>query len=64
MRINIIIDDKLMENALKLSDVKSKREVVELGLKALISMKKQENIRHFKGQIKWEGDLDSIREKR
>ena len=64
MRTNINIDDKLMARALKLSGAQSKREVVELGLKVLINMKKQENIKHFKGKLKWEGDLDSMRLKR
>ncbi len=61
MRTNIVIDDKLINEALKLTDIKTKREVVELGLKALIKLKKQENIKQFKGKLKWQGDLDSMR---
>jgi len=61
MRTNIVIDDKLINEALKLTDIKTKREVVELGLKALIKLKKQENIRQFKGKLKWQGDLDGMR---
>jgi len=61
MRTNIVIDDKLINEALKLTDIKTKREVVELGLKALIKLKKQENIKQFKGKLKWQGDLDGMR---
>ncbi|MCB1876052.1 MAG: type II toxin-antitoxin system VapB family antitoxin [Chromatiales bacterium] len=61
MRTNIVIDDGLMADALKLTGLKTKREVVELGLKALIQLKQQENIRRFRGKLKWEGDLDDMR---
>jgi len=61
MRTNIVIDDSLMEDALKLTGLKTKKEAVELGLKTLIRLKKQENIRHFRGQLHWEGDLDEMR---
>lgn len=61
MRTNIVIDDKLMADALRLTGSKTKREVVEMGLKALIKMKKQENIKRFKGKLKWDGNLDDMR---
>jgi Arc/MetJ family transcription regulator len=64
MRTNIVIDDELMDEALKLSETKTKREVVELGLKALIKLKKQENIKQFKGKLKWTGDLKGMRANR
>lgn len=38
MRTNIIIDDTLMADVLKATGVKSKREAVELGLKALLML--------------------------
>ena len=61
MRTNIVIDDNLIGDAIKLTGVKTKREAVELGLKTLISLKKQENIRKFRGKLKWEGDLGEMR---
>ncbi|MCU7920536.1 MAG: type II toxin-antitoxin system VapB family antitoxin [Candidatus Thiodiazotropha sp. (ex Dulcina madagascariensis)] len=61
MRTNIVIDDRLMEDALKLTGLKTKKEAVELGLKTLIRLKKQENIRRFRGKLQWEGDLDELR---
>ncbi|THB69387.1 MAG: type II toxin-antitoxin system VapB family antitoxin [Gammaproteobacteria bacterium] len=63
MRTNIVIDDDLMEDALKVSGAHTKREVVELGLKLLINMKKQESIKKLKGKLLWEGDLDEMRSK-
>jgi len=51
MRTNIIIDDTLMADVLKATGVKSKREAVELGLKALLMLKQQEDIKAFKDMI-------------
>jgi Arc/MetJ family transcription regulator len=61
MQINIIIDDNLMADVLKTTGAKSKREAVELGLKALLMLKQQEGIKAFKGKLKWEGDLEQMR---
>ncbi|WP_096085740.1 type II toxin-antitoxin system VapB family antitoxin [Agaribacterium haliotis] len=61
MRTNIVIDDGLMAEALKFSGLTTKREAVEEGLKALIRLKKQENIKAFKGKLAWEGDLEAMR---
>jgi len=61
MRTNIVIDDSLMEDALKLTGLKTKKEAVELGLRTLIRLKKQEGIRRFRGKLHWEGDLDEFR---
>ena len=64
MRTNIVIDDKLMADALKLEGIKSKREAVELGLKTLIRLRKQETIKRFKGKLKWDGNLNAMRTSR
>lgn len=61
MRTNIVIDDKLMEDALKVTGFKTKREAVELALKTLVQLKKQESIKTYKGKLKWEGDLEEMR---
>jgi len=61
MRTNIEIDDQLMAEALKATGAKTKKETVELGLRALIRLKKQERIKNFRGQLEWSGDLDDMR---
>lgn len=61
MRTNIVIDDQLMQKAQAVAGVKTKREVVEQGLKALITLQKQKDIRALRGQLKWDGDLDAMR---
>lgn len=61
MRTNIVIDDELMVDALKLTGLKTKREAVELGLQTLVRLKKQEEVRRFRGKLQWEGNLDDMR---
>ncbi len=61
MRTNIVIDDKLMNDALKAAGCKTKKEAVEEGLKLLIQKNKQQSIRKLRGKLKWEGDLNEMR---
>ena len=61
MRTNIVIDDKLMADALRTTGLKTKREAVELGLRTLIRLRQQETIRTFRGKLHWEGDLEEMR---
>ena len=61
MRTNIVIDDKLMKDALRATGLKTKREAVELGLRTLLRLREQEEIRRFRGKLKWQGDLDAMR---
>lgn len=61
MRTNIVIDDQLMDQVLKLTGIKTKREAVELGLKTLIRLCKQEQIKALRGKLQWEGDLEAMR---
>lgn len=61
MRTNIVIDDTLMKRALKATGLKTKREVVEVGLKTLIRLQRQAEIKRFRGKLVWEGDLAGSR---
>lgn len=61
MRTNIVIDDQLMSEALRATGLKTKREAVELGLRTLLRLRQQEEIRQFRGKLDWQGDLDKMR---
>lgn len=61
MRTNIVIDDKLMKETLRATGLKTKREAVELGLRTLLRLRQQEEIRHLRGKLSWQGDLDAMR---
>lgn len=64
MRTNIVIDDQLMSQAMAASGLKTKRAVVEEGLRTLIRLKKQAAILDLAGKINWEGDLEQLRRNR
>jgi Arc/MetJ family transcription regulator len=61
MRTNIVIDDSLMAEAIKLTQLKTKKAVVETGLRLLIQIKKQERIKNLRGKLNWDGDLEKMR---
>jgi len=61
MRTNIVIRDKLMSQALKVTGYKTKREVVEAGLEMLVKMARQQDIRAARGKLRWDSDLDTMR---
>jgi Transcription regulator of the Arc/MetJ class len=61
MRTNIVIDDMLMNEVLKVTGLTTKKEAVEAGLKLLVARNKQQAIRKLRGQLKWEGNLDEMR---
>lgn len=61
MRTNIVIDEKLISDAIKATGARTKKEAVELGLKALIKLKKQEALKGFRGKLAWRDDLDRMR---
>jgi Arc/MetJ family transcription regulator len=51
MRTNIEIDDDLMDKVLAITGLRTKREAVDQGLRALLLLKQQEQIRAFRGQF-------------
>ena len=61
MRTHIVIDDKLMAEALKALDAKTKREAVEMGLRMPLQMTRQAEIRRLRGKVQWVGDLEAMR---
>lgn len=61
MRTNIVIDDQLMNDAMRVAGTKTKRETVEEGLRLLIRLRRQERIRQVRGKLHWEGDLEKMR---
>jgi len=64
MRTNIVLDDNLIERAKKLTGIKTKREVVQEALRTLILLREQAEVRQFRGKLKWEGNLDEMRQAR
>ncbi|HEY0655839.1 MAG TPA: type II toxin-antitoxin system VapB family antitoxin [Chryseosolibacter sp.] len=61
MRTNIDIKDTLMEEAIRLSESKTKKEAVERALEFYIRMLKQRRLLELRGKVTWEGNLDEMR---
>ena len=61
MRTNIVIDDRLMREAMAAAGARSKREAVEMGLQLLLTRRRQAAIKSLRGTLDWQGDLDAMR---
>ena len=64
MRTNVVIDDQLIEEAMKATGLETKRAVVDAALRLLVDLSKQEKIRKLRGKVDWKGNLDEFRASR
>jgi Arc/MetJ family transcription regulator len=56
-RISVDIDDALLAEAMAASGLRTKRQVVEAGLRLLARQRRQADARELFGRMRWEGDL-------
>ncbi len=61
MRTNIEIDEQLVSKAMRSSGARTKKAVVEAGLRLLVKTHSQTAIRRLRGKVQWEGDLNESR---
>jgi Arc/MetJ family transcription regulator len=61
MRTNIELDDALIQQALKLSKKRTKKDVVHDALKSYVALLKKRELINLKGRVTWEGDLKEMR---
>ncbi len=64
MRTNVEIDDALIERVLAATGLPTKRAAVDAGLRALLRFEEQKEILSLAGRVRWESDLDALREGR
>ncbi|RMG85730.1 MAG: type II toxin-antitoxin system VapB family antitoxin [Candidatus Dadabacteria bacterium] len=64
MRTNIVLDDDLVREAMRLTGARTKREVVDLALRRLVRLERQRQVLELEGTVGWEGDLAALRESR
>ena len=64
MRTNIVIEDDLIDEALRLTGASTKREVADLALRRLVQLERQRGVLALEGSVAWEGDLDELRRAR
>lgn len=63
-RTNIELDEKVLKEAMELTKMKTKKEVVNFAVSELVKRLKRKKILELEGKIQWEGNLDEIREGR
>ena len=62
MRTNIELDDDLIEQALQISRLKTKKDVVHEALKQYVASLKKKQLLSAREEGTWEGDLRQMRE--
>jgi Arc/MetJ family transcription regulator len=58
VRTNIVIDDKIMEKAMNISKLKTKREVVEVALNEYVLSHSIKDISELRGKIRFFDNYD------
>jgi Arc/MetJ family transcription regulator len=66
MRTNIELDDDLVEEAFRLTNLRTKKDLLHLALQELIRSRKKRNLLDLSGQIQFNPDYDykALRENR
>jgi Arc/MetJ family transcription regulator len=63
-RTNINLDDALVTKGLKITGLRTKRELVDHALRELVRKEDQKGILSLEGKFHWEGNLDELRSDR
>ena len=64
-RTNIVLDDDVVRRAMKLTHAQSKREVVDIALRALVAKGSlYRSLLALEGKVAWDGDVSRWRERR
>lgn len=61
MRTTIDIDQKLIDEILEKTNIKTKKEAVDVALKAFLRLIKLRELSEMAGKVNWSGDLDVTR---
>ena len=62
MRTNIELDDLLVKQALQLSKIRTKKDVIQEALKNYVGWMKKKQLLNLKGKVAWDGNLREMRE--
>jgi len=63
-RTNIELNDKVLKEALKLTKMKTKKDLVNYALEELIKKLRRKKILELEGKVEWEGNLNEMRTSR
>ncbi|MBC7190705.1 type II toxin-antitoxin system VapB family antitoxin [Candidatus Aerophobetes bacterium] len=63
-RTNIELDEDILKEAMELTKIKTKKDVVNLAISELVKKLKRKKILELEGKVQWEGNLDEMRKGR
>ncbi|ACI20877.1 type II toxin-antitoxin system VapB family antitoxin [Thermodesulfovibrio yellowstonii] len=63
-RTNIELDEKILKEAMELTKMKTKKDVINFAISELVKKLKRKKILELEGKVQWEGNLDEMREGR
>ncbi|MEQ9823296.1 MAG: type II toxin-antitoxin system VapB family antitoxin [Puniceicoccaceae bacterium] len=63
-RTNIVLDDTLVSKGLKITGLRTKKDLVDLALRELVRKEDQKSILSLEGRFRWQGDLNENRKNR
>ncbi|MBM3473526.1 MAG: type II toxin-antitoxin system VapB family antitoxin [Armatimonadetes bacterium] len=63
-RTNVVLDGKLLREAMELTGIGTKRALLDEALRVLVQVRKQERIWELFGTVDWDGDLAEMRRSR
>ncbi len=58
MRTNVVLDDDLINEAIKLSEVKTKKDVINVALREFVATRKRSNLLELEGKIEFSDNYD------
>jgi len=58
MRTNVVLDDDLINEAIKLSEVKTKKDVINIALREFVATRKRSNLLDLEGKIEFSDNYD------
>lgn len=60
-RTNVVLDDKLVEDCIKATGIKTQKALIDHALRELLRHENQIKILDLRGRIHWDGNLDEWR---
>lgn len=64
IRTNIVLDEKLVNSALAVTKIKTRKALIDYALREVLRHAKQNALLKLRGKIHWEGNLKLSREGR
>ena len=63
-RTNIELDDRLVADGFRLTQCKTKKDLVDLALRTLVAKKNRRGLLDLEGRVPWTGNLSHMRKSR